>query len=254
MTSASRPLPGDPPANQPAAAVLGDSAAQTRSLEEVGAAVHYHAWLTDLARPWLGDHPVELGSGLGDYAQRWLDRGLARITVTERDPGRLAGLRARFADDPRVDVQDLDVLDAPAGNHSAFVAFNVLEHIADDVGALGAAHRLVAPGGHVVMFVPAFGFAMSDFDRRVGHVRRYTRASLRRAFDDAGLEVVRLHYVNAPGLPAWFVGMRLLRMTPGAGPLLRVWDGAVVPVARAVESLVRPPFGQSVLGIGRVPR
>jgi hypothetical protein len=65
--------------------------------------------------------------------------------------------------------------------------------------------------------------------------------------------VERLHYVNAPGLLAWFVGMRLLKLTPGEGPLLKVWDGAVVPVARAVESKVRPPFGQSVFAVGRVP-
>jgi hypothetical protein len=35
-----------------------------------------------------------------------------------------------------------------------------------------AAHHLVRPGGTVVIFVPAFQFAMSRFDRSVGHVRR----------------------------------------------------------------------------------
>ena len=143
------------------------------------------------------------------------------------------------------------VPDGPA--HSSYVAFNVLEHIPDHVGALRAAHRLVRPGGRVIMLVPAFEFAMSEFDRRVGHVRRYTKRSLAQAYRDAGLELERLHYVNAPGLPAWFVGMRLLGMTPGDGALLRIWDSVVVPCARAVESRVRPPFGQSVFAVGVVP-
>lgn len=233
--------------------VLGDSGLQSQTLEEVGSAVQYHRWLTDLALPYLGSHPVELGSGLGDYAQTWLDAGVPQISLCERDPARLAVLRRRFDGQEQVRVMDFDVFDPPQGRHSAFVAFNVLEHLTDDVAALRAAHRLVVPGGHVVMFVPAFPFAMSRFDRAVGHVRRYTRATLRAAFQGAGLEVEHLHYVNAPGLPAWFVGMRLLRMTPGDGPLLRVWDGAVIPVARAVESRVRPPFGQSLLAVGRVP-
>jgi hypothetical protein len=103
------------------------------------------------------------------------------------------------------------------------------------------------------MLVPAFPFAMSGFDRRVGHVRRYTRRSLAQAYDEAGLDLRLLHYVNAPGLPAWFVGMRLLGMTPGEGPLLRIWDSVVVRGARAVESRLRPPFGQSVFAVGVVP-
>ena len=176
------------------------------------------------------------------------------ITATEVDPDRLALLRARFADDPRVDVRALDVFAPEPADHSAFVAFNVLEHIPDHVGALRAAHTLLRPGSAVVMFVPAFEFAMSGFDRAVGHVRRYTTASLTRAFRDADLEVEKVRYVNMPGLPAWFVGMRLLRMTPGEGRLLDVWDAQVVPRARRWESRHRAPFGQSVFGVARTAR
>jgi SAM-dependent methyltransferase len=244
------------PVHRPAR-VLGDSGVQSRSLESVASAVRYHDWLVSLARPWLGDHPLELGSGLGDYAGRWLAGGVPEITLVERDEDRLEVLRETFREDPRVTVLDLDVLDPQASarvpRHSSYVAFNVLEHIPDHVGALRAAHRLVRPGGHVVMLVPAFPFAMSRFDRAVGHVRRYTKRSLAEAYREAGLDLRLLHYVNAPGLPAWFVGMRLLGMTPGEGPLLRIWDSVVVPGARAVENRLRPPFGQSVFAVGVVP-
>ena len=234
-------------------AVLGDSALQSATLESLTSAVNYHRWLTGLAQPYLGDHPVELGSGLGDYASSWLEAGLPRITVTDLDEARLSHLRTKFAGDERVDVARLDVSDPPARQHSSLVAFNVLEHIPDHVGALRAAHRLLTPGGAVVMFVPAFEFAMSDFDRAVGHVRRYRKRTLAAAYAEAGLQIERLHYVNAPGLFAWFAGMRLMKMTPGDGALVRVWDRAVVPAAHAIEKHVRPPFGQSVFAVGRVP-
>jgi len=237
-----------------APAVLGDSVLQSFTLESLTSAKRYHSWLTGLAQPYLGDDALELGSGLGDYAQTWLDAGTPKITVTDRDPSRLAHLHARFDDDSRVAVNDLDVFSAPQSNHSAFAAFNVLEHIEDHVGALRSAHGLLRPGGAVVILVPAFPFAMSEFDRQVGHVRRYTRQTLRQAYEEAGLQVERIHYVNAPGLVAWFVGMRLLRMTPSDGPTVRVWDRVVVPAARAAERRVRPPFGQSVFAVGRVPQ
>jgi 8-oxo-dGTP pyrophosphatase MutT (NUDIX family) len=92
---------------------------------------------------------------------------------------------------------------------------------------------------------------MSRFDRAIGHVRRYTVASMREAYEEAGLTVERCHYVNAPGLLAWFVGMRVLRMTPKDGPVMRLWDGQVVPRVRRWESRHTAPFGQSVLAVGR---
>jgi len=232
---------------------LGDQGLQSQTLESLADARNYHVWLASLARPYLGDDPIELGSGLGDYAERWLADGLPRITVTDIDPPRLALLTEKFADDLRVTVQGIDILGRPAGNHSSLVAFNVLEHIEDHIGALRAAHTLVRPGGTVVMLVPAFQFAMGRFDRMVGHVRRYTVKSLATAMTDAGLRVEKAHYLNMPGLAAWFVGMRLFRMTPGDGPLVRVWDNYVIPVARRLEDGRRPPFGQSVFAVARVP-
>jgi SAM-dependent methyltransferase len=232
--------------------VLGDSALQTQTLESVASAVRYHDWLASLALPHLGDSPLELGSGLGDYAQRWLDQGVPRITVTEGDASRLARLRERFADDDRVTVRFLDVTKPQRADHSSVVMINVLEHIPDDVAALRTAHTLVRPGGTVVVLVPAFPFAMSRFDRAVGHVRRYTVATLTESLTAAGLEVEDVHYVNMPGLPAWFLGMRVLRMTPGEGRWLSLWDTKVVPRARRREDRRRPPFGQSVFAVARV--
>ena len=110
-----------------------------------------------------------------------------------------------------------------------------------------------ATGGEISVVVPAFGFAMSRFDREIGHHRRYTVTSLAAAFGSAGLEPVDVRYVNAPGLVAWTVGMRLLRRRPREGIVLQAWDRAVVPLTRAVEARFRPPFGQSVLGVARMP-
>jgi hypothetical protein len=90
------------------------------------------------------------------------------FTATEVDPDRLAHLRSRFAGDPRVTVRSIDIFHPEPADYSSYLAFNVLEHIPDQVAALRAAHTLVRPGDAVVMFVPAFEFAMSRFDRAVG--------------------------------------------------------------------------------------
>ena len=225
---------------------------QRRVLESLGSAQNYIAWLASLARPYLGDNPIEIGAGAGAYAEEWLTEGIGRITLTEADPHLLGELRSRFERDARVTVRELDVTTSPEAEHSAVVAFNVLEHIEDDAGALRSARNLLRPGGAIVMLVPAFELATSRFDLDIGHHRRYTKKTLGAAYRNAGIEVERLAYVNAPGLLGWIVAMKWLRRAPpGEGVLLRAWDNVVVPVARRVEAVKPPPFGQSLLAVGR---
>ena len=222
-------------------------------LEALESAPNYNSWAASLVLPYLGPDPLEIGSGTGTTAERLLEAGAQRLTLSEVDPDLVERLRERFAGDARVEVRQLDLLAAGSGEHSTVFALNVLEHIEDDIAALGSAAQLVRPGGGVVFFVPAFGFAMSRFDREIGHYRRYTKGSAERACRDAGLEVEELRYVNVPGLAAWTVGMRLLRMRPHDNVVLRGWDRAVIPFARRLEEHVPAPFGQSLLAVGRAP-
>jgi hypothetical protein len=234
--------------------VTGDTQLQSEVLEDLSDARAYRRWLADLARPYLGRHPIEVGSGNGDYALEWVP-DVTTFTCTEADESRLDGLRARFVDHSVVNVRHLLLGDpghAALRQHSGAVAFNVFEHIPDDVGALRALAQHLLPGSAIALIVPAFPSAMSRFDRAIGHQRRYTRASMRSAIHGAGLRAEQVRYVNPVGLIAWYVSVKGLGMTPRNGRFLRVYDRTVVPLARALDR-VPVPFGQSVFAVARVP-
>lgn len=231
--------------------VTGDAEFQSLVLEEMSAARNYRQWLAYLVLPFLGDDPLEIGSGTGDYAELWAKAGLT-ITATEGYQPLVDHLRRRFDGQDNVRVRPLMAPVTERGSYSAVVALNVLEHIPDDVAALRSFAGLVRPGGAVVMFVPAFPALMSEFDLTVGHQRRYRRRSLTNAMTAAGLHPESVRYVNVVGFFGWLVMMRLLRGRPGAGPLLTMFDRAIVPVMRRVEAAIPPPFGQSLLAVARV--
>jgi SAM-dependent methyltransferase len=232
--------------------LTGDTKLQSEVLEDLSDAFRYRRWLAGMALPYLGDDPLEVGSGLGHYALEWLP-SVRRFTATEADPARLVALKERLGNQPNVTVRELMLPAEDNGTHSAVVAFNVLEHIPDHVGALRGMAGLMRPGGKVVLLVPAFPSAMSRFDREIGHVQRYTRASLGAALTEAGLKIEVLHYVNPIGLLSWYVMVKGLRMTPRNGVMLRVYDRLVVPVARWMERRGGAPFGQSVFAIASTP-
>jgi hypothetical protein len=221
-------------------------------LETLEQAQNYNRWIVSLVLPHLGDDPVELGSGLGYQTSLLLASGVPCVTLSEPTAEAVEELEQRYAHDPRVRCRVIDMADPPTGAHSAAYAINVLEHVPDDVGALARTKALLRNDGKVIVFVPAFSIGMSRFDREIGHYRRYTRSSLRHAFVAAGLEPEIVRYVNAPGLLAWILWMRLLRKRPATGRALTFWDRRIVPVTQTLERRRAPPFGQSLLGVGRL--
>jgi XTP/dITP diphosphohydrolase len=93
----------------------------------------------------------------------------------------------------------------------------------------------------------------TDFDRRIGHHRRYRLAPLRSQLRAAGLEPIDLRYVNAVGAVAWWVFARQLRRNPTSPRSASLFDRLAVPVVRRVESRVRLPFGQSLFAVASRP-
>jgi SAM-dependent methyltransferase len=232
------------------------SQATGRGLEDSSGADQrrYRAYQLETIQPHCGDSVLEVGAGLGEFAAQLT--GLRRHVVTDVDPGAVAAMKVRFADRPEVEAR---VFDLAAGTLdlaepvSTVVAINVLEHIDDDVNALRALAGLVEPGGHIVLWVPGYMQLYGDFDRAVGHVRRYTPTTLGAAIRHAGLAADVVKPVNLLGGIAWWATVRRGGVGTPRPALVRTYDRFVVPVTRFVERRVTPPFGQSVLGVAVVP-
>jgi len=214
---------------------------------------NYHRYQHSLIAPHCGRSVLEIGAGTGALSARF--RNLDRMVVTDVDPEAVDHLRRRFAGRGDVEVRSLDLLagETLAEPVDTAVAVNVLEHLVDDAEALRALARSVRPGGSLVLFVPGYDQLYGDFDRRVGHVRRYTPALLRGAAERAGLAVVTSRPVNLLGGLAWWAAVRKGGTGSPRPRMVRIYDRVVVPLTRAVERFWTPPFGQSIFCVARVP-
>ncbi len=81
------------------------------------------------------------------------------------------------------------------------VSLDVIEHLEDDLGALRELRRVVAPGGALLVTVPAYQWLWSGHDVINHHHRRYTRRTLRRVAEQAGWRQQRTTYFNSLLLP-----------------------------------------------------
>ncbi len=213
----------------------------------------YRRYQFDLIAPHCGRSVLEVGAGLGEFSAQFT--GLDRLVVTDVDPDAVEVLKARFAGRPEVEAAQFDLgagsrLDRPV---QTVIAINVLEHFDDDAAVLRLLAGSVEPGGTIVLWVPAYMSLYGEFDRKVGHFRRYTPATLRDAARRAGLGVRLARPVNLLGGLAWWAAVRLGKAGSPKSGAVGLYDRVLVPMTRVLDRALPIPFGQSVVGVLQVP-
>ncbi|HSE70958.1 MAG TPA: class I SAM-dependent methyltransferase [Nocardioidaceae bacterium] len=143
-------------------------------------------------------------------------------------------------------------------------AFDVVEHCESEAQAMAELARVLAPGGRLLLSVPAYQWAWSDHDVRAGHFRRYTRPRIVRALRGAGLEVDRATYAFTSVFP-FFVAERAARRVrqlrgsrppAGIGQVSPAVDRMLMALSRVDQRLLRSrdlPFGSSVFVAAHKP-
>jgi SAM-dependent methyltransferase len=198
----------------------------------------------DLLRAALGEfvgdatRVLDVGSADGPSVG-WL-RGAGLHTALDIDPRGLgpggvcgSALRLPFRD----------------GCFDVVAAFDVIEHCEPEPVVLDELARVLAPGGRLLLSVPAYTWAWSDFDDENGHLRRYTRRRLVRSVRGAGLDVSRVTYAFASVFP-FFAAERLVRRARSG--LRRPRRGAPADIVSLPE--VSPWVERLLMGLTRIDR
>jgi SAM-dependent methyltransferase len=142
----------------------------------------------------------EVGSGQGDLSRELVERypSMELLGVDLSDTG-VAIAKARVPNGEFFQQDLLKPLALPErylGWATHAVCSEVLEHLDDPVEALKNVRRCLAPGGRLVVTVPAG--PVSAFDRHIGHRRHFTPGALRTVLEEAGLRVTSLSGAGFP--------------------------------------------------------
>lgn len=213
------------------------------NLEVMSEAENYNRFLLDVVRRHAppGQRVLDFGAGGGQFAVPLAQLGLD-VTALEPDEG----LRERIAGRGVAAVAGPEQL---ANGHFGYIyTLNVLEHIPDDVAALRQLRAKLAPGGTLLVYVPAFPVLYTGMDAKVGHVRRYTRGSLTAAVRSAGFTIERCAYVDSLG---FFATLLFKVVGDSSGNInrtaLRLYDRAIFPLSRLIDTVTRRWFGKNLL-------
>lgn len=226
---------------------FGDS-----ELEVFKQAVHWKRYYRSFLEPYLQGEVLEVGAGIGTTTEALLTPTATRWVCLEPDPSLVVELQKRIATLPkaeRISVNRLTLSQLPVEDRFDVVLYiDVLEHILEDARELELAASRLRPGGKLVVLSPAHQLLFCEFDKHVGHYRRYDRASLRR-IARSGLKEEKLFYLDSVGTLLSFGNRLLLRSSRPTDAQIRFWDTKVIPLSRFVDRWTGYHIGKSILGV-----
>jgi len=202
-----------------------------------------------------GAHILEIGCGTGHNLPM-----LARfgdVDAIEIDPAARAIASERLGK-PVGDAPLPELPGVPRGAYDLIAVLDVVEHIEDDVGALAAMRDCLAPGGAILIAVPAHQWMWSAHDVVNHHKRRYSKATLKAAIAAAGLAPSHFGYFNSLLFPLAAAARLAGRLTgkddsddsPPPGPVNALFE-TVFRLERHLVGRVPMPPGVSIVTLAR---
>lgn len=244
-------------------------------LVKTGDAVRCHPWWTARARLTLAllerheIHPpmriLDAGCGWGVTLEALETAGFepTGLDVSRRILARLDAPGRRLVEADL--TQAWSEITAPE-TFDAVLALDVIEHLDDDRAAIASLAQFVAPGGLLVVSVPAQPSLFSEFDAVQGHRRRYLPEGLRSAFDASGLSIESIFWWGSWMAPILRRRLAKREARPGEDPAevylrylrLPPWPGSLI--LRTAYAMEQPlalrgwlPTGTSLFAVARRP-
>ena len=234
---------------------MQESLTLTQTLTNLAELDRYNYWLYEQIAEAVGERVLEVGSGTGNITQFLATAGRA-VTATDVVPSYRRLLQETFAHQPQVSVGVFNLDQAAPEEYvqhsfDTVVCLNVLEHIENDLYALQQMRKVLAPGGKLALLVPSHQFLFGEFDRAVGHFRRYERKGLHKLLENAGFRVRQTKFFSMAAMLPWFINGRVLKrdyLPPNQTDLAN----RLVPLLK-LEKLIGPPCGISLIAIAEKP-
>jgi len=208
-------------------------------------------WSSMISAHIFGD-VLEVGAGMGANTSFLKSSCVTSWTCLDPDVALTLQMRENFQRHPdlrdcRIEVGSTETIEN-GERFDAILYIDVLEHISDDKGEVQRACRLLRPGGRLIVLAPAYQWLYTPFDHAIGHIRRYTKSSLRLC-STQNCRLMEMIYLDSAGILASAGNRLFLKQSMPTARQILLWDRYLVPISRMIDRLILHALGKSILAV-----
>ena len=206
---------------------------------------NFRKYQFDLIKEFISGKVAEIGPGNGIFLEYYLDR-CDKLDLFEPDKNLFSKLNYKFSNHEKIKVIN-EELNITTNIYDVILYLDVLEHIENYEKEILKAHNALKEGGHLVINVPAFQFLYSDFDKDVGHFKRYSKKDITDLGLKNNLKITRLNYYDSIGfLLSFFSKMLSSNYKKNFEKKIKIWN-SLIPASRILDKIFISSFGKSLL-------
>tara|TARA_B100000787_G_scaffold102645_1_gene75996 strand:+ start:1017 stop:1700 length:684 start_codon:yes stop_codon:yes gene_type:complete len=216
-------------------------------LDSFDAAKKFRKYQIYYLKKYIKDPFLEVGAGQGGLVNLY-KKFTNDITLIEPDNKLFHILKKRFRKkNIKIKNQTIDKIKL---KYQTIIYFDVLEHIKDDLKEVKIASKKIKKNGRLIFNVPAHQLFYNEFDKAVGHFKRYNKKDFKDIEKKTNLKIEKLIYYDSIGLFFLILNKVFRLKETNLKSKIYFWN-MLIPLSKMIDKLTFNKFGKSLLCVFR---
>ena len=212
-------------------------------LEYFDSAYNFRNYQLSLIKKYLNGNLAEVGPGKGEFFN-YYKRYLKTINLIEPDKN-LFNLLKKKHNKKSVKITNKTINNVK-DKFESIIYFDVLEHIKDDLKEVQNAKKKLKDNGILIYSVPAFQIFYNEFDKSVGHFKRYNKKDFEKISKKTNLKIIKLQYYDSFGLLLLILNKVFNFSSKNIKNKIKIWN-FFIPLSRFIDLVTFNKFGKSLI-------
>lgn len=222
-------------------------------LELFSYATNWKAYFNSQINEYVNGDVLEVGSGLGETTKVLFSNSVASWSCIEPDEKMAQISRTNewfIMRNNKISIKTVSTSDLinDQSRYDCILYIDVLEHIQNDTEEFQRAITLLRPAGKIIILSPAHNFLYSQFDKALGHYRRYNKKMFHK-ITTKEVTLEKVFYLDSIGFFLSLANKIFLKQKNPTKNQILFWDKIIIPLSIFFDKILLNLFGKTVIGI-----